>query len=70
MLLARAFVNEPELLVLDEPFHGFDPVTRSLARQVISDYISKERTLILVSHYMEEAHGLVDHEFHLTKKEF
>ncbi|MBR7028022.1 MAG: ATP-binding cassette domain-containing protein [Bacteroidaceae bacterium] len=70
VLLARAFVNEPELLVLDEPFHGFDPVTRSLARQVISDYVSKERTLILVSHYMEEAHGLVDHEFHLTKKEF
>ncbi|MBR1838551.1 MAG: ATP-binding cassette domain-containing protein [Bacteroidaceae bacterium] len=67
VLLARAFVNHPDLLILDEPFHGLDPQARSRAHRVIDEYVGEERTLIMVSHYPMEYAALTQQELHLTK---
>jgi len=54
-LLARAFVKDPELLILDEPMHGLDEAGRVMARDIINRWASREgKTLIMVTHYMEE----------------
>ncbi len=66
-LLARAFVNEPELLILDEPFHGLDPEARQRARRLIEAYVADGRTLIIVSHYAEEYAQLTQYELKLPK---
>lgn len=56
MLLVRAFVKHPDLLILDEPFHGLDNHARWKARRIIDEYMyaSDKRTLIMVTHYPEE----------------
>lgn len=55
MLLARAFVKSPELLVLDEPLHGLDTGRKNLALGIIGKYCSDPAvTLIYVTHYMDE----------------
>lgn len=54
--LARAFVLEPELLLLDEPFSALDPPTRSRLIQDLSHLLEKEhRTAVFVTHNMNEA---------------
>ncbi len=64
-LLARAFVKDPELLILDEPLHGLDDRNRQLAREVISTFCQrKNKTMIMVTHYMEELpDGITDQLF-------
>ena len=54
--IARALLNEPKILILDEPTTGLDPQTRKLHRDVIST-LRKEKnmTVFLTTHYMEEA---------------
>ena len=55
VLLARAFVKSPDLLILDEPMHGLDDHNSEMVKAIINDYCSKpENTLIMVSHYEEE----------------
>lgn len=55
ILLARAFVKNPELLILDEPLHGLDAGKKKLARQVIEAFCLRSgKTLIYVTHYIEE----------------
>ena len=54
-LLARAFVKDPELLILDEPLHGLDLQHRSLVKEIIDTFCSrKHKTLVMVTHYQEE----------------
>lgn len=54
--MARALINSPELLILDEPTTGLDPQTRKLLWKVIDDLRKKEKmTVFLTTHYMEEA---------------
>lgn len=54
-LLARAFVKDPALLILDEPFHGLDTYRRHLVRDIIDVFCRRpDKTLIMVSHYEEE----------------
>lgn len=68
MLLVRAFVKDPDLLVLDEPFHGLDEQRRSLARAVIDAFCKRKgKTLIMVTHYQEEYPSVIDHQLTLKK---
>lgn len=68
ILLVRAFVKSPDLLVLDEPFHGLDTRNRSWARAVIDAYSRLPgKTLVMVSHYEEELPPCIDHHLLLTK---
>jgi molybdate transport system ATP-binding protein len=54
-LLARAFVKDPELLILDEPLHGLDDRNRQLVRQIIKLFCQRpHKTLVMVTHYEEE----------------
>lgn len=67
-LLARAFVKEPELLVLDEPFQGLDSANMEQARGVITRYMQTEgRTLVMVTHYDEELPPCIDNILTLKK---
>ena len=55
VLLARAFVKDPELLILDEPLHGLDTLNRAKVKAVIDTFARRKgKTLIMVSHYDEE----------------
>jgi len=67
-LLARAFVKSPDLLILDEPFHGLDDERRMLVTHIIEDYCKREDvTLVIVSHYEDELPSCITHRLHLTK---
>ena len=61
LTLARALVNDPELVILDEPTTGLDPQVRHLMWTRLRDLVRQGRTLVLTSHYMEEAERLCDH---------
>ena len=57
-LLARAFVKDPALIILDEPLHGLDTYRRDLVRSVIGEFCKRQaKTLIMVTHYIEELPG-------------
>jgi lipooligosaccharide transport system ATP-binding protein len=60
LTLARALVNDPQLLILDEPTTGLDPQARQLIWQRLRELKRAGRTLILTTHYMEEAQRLCD----------
>ncbi len=60
LTLARALVNDPRLLVLDEPTTGLDPQARQLIWQRLRSLLASGRTLFLTTHYMEEAERLCD----------
>ena len=60
MLLARALMNNPELLILDEPTTGLDPRSRHSVWEQLNKLKSEGITLILTTHYMEEAEKLCD----------
>jgi lipooligosaccharide transport system ATP-binding protein len=60
LLLARALINNPDLLILDEPTTGLDPHSRHSVWEQLNHLKSKGITLILTTHYMEEAERLCD----------
>jgi lipooligosaccharide transport system ATP-binding protein len=60
LTLARALVNDPALLVLDEPTTGLDPQARHLVWQGLRRLIGQGKTLLLTTHFMEEAERLCD----------
>jgi ABC-2 type transport system ATP-binding protein len=60
LLLAIALVNDPTLLFLDEPTTGLDPQARRNFWDLIEAIKARKRTLILTTHYMEEAELLCD----------
>jgi lipooligosaccharide transport system ATP-binding protein len=60
LLLARALLNGPELLILDEPTTGLDPHSRQVVWKKLNDLKARDTTLILTTHYMEEADRLCD----------
>ena len=68
VLLARAFVKDPELLILDEPLHGLDNVNRRLVKDIIEAFCERpNKTLIFVSHYKEERPACIDHDLFLKR---
>ncbi|MGD9342950.1 MAG: ATP-binding cassette domain-containing protein [Desulfuromonadales bacterium] len=60
LMLARALVNQPELLILDEPTTGLDPQSRQLLWQKLAELKGRGLTILLTTHYMEEAERLCD----------
>lgn len=60
LALARALINEPAMLVLDEPTTGLDPQARQLIWQRIRQLRAQGLTVLLTTHYMEEASQLCD----------
>lgn len=58
--LGVTILNEPALLILDEPTKGFDPVNRRLLMDIIEEHQSRGATVIFVSHQMEEVERLCD----------
>ena len=60
LLLAIALVNDPELLFLDEPTTGLDPQARRNFWDLVTDIKAAGRTIVLTTHYMEEAYLLCD----------
>jgi len=60
LTLARALVNDPELVILDEPTTGLDPQARHLVWQGLRRLTQQGKTLLLTTHFMEEAERLCD----------
>ena len=60
LVIARALINEPELLVLDEPTTGLDPQARLMVWETLSALRRRGLTLVITTHYMEEAARLCD----------
>lgn len=60
LLIARALINDPEIVVLDEPTTGLDPQARHLVWDRLRELTRENKTLILTTHYMEEAAQLCD----------
>jgi lipooligosaccharide transport system ATP-binding protein len=60
LLLARSLVNNPDILILDEPTTGLDPHSRRAVWDKLNHLKSRNTTLLLTTHYMEEAERLCD----------
>jgi len=60
LALALAFVNDPKLLFLDEPTSGLDPQVRRELHEDIRRFRAEGRSVLLTTHYIEEAHALCD----------
>ncbi len=58
--LGITIMADPELLILDEPTKGFDPVNRKLLMDIIEEHQAKGTTVIMVTHQMEEVERLCD----------
>ncbi|SNU03544.1 molybdate transport system ATP-binding protein [Prevotellaceae bacterium MN60] len=68
VLLARAFVKDPQLLILDEPLHGLDLWNRRLAKDVIETFCQRKgKTMIMVTHYQEELPNVITNSLYLKK---
>jgi len=60
LLLAIALVNDPEVIILDEPTTGLDPHARRVFWSLIDTIKQRNKTVLLTTHYMEEAYHLCD----------
>lgn len=60
LLLAMALANDPELIFLDEPTTGLDPQSRRHLWDIVRNIKTRKKTIVLTTHYMEEAQILCD----------
>ena len=68
VLLARAFVKDPQLLILDEPLHGLDLWNRRLVKDVIETFCQRRnKTMIMVTHYQTELPNNITHQKFLAR---
>ena len=68
VLLARAFVKGPDLLILDEPLHGLDDLNRRMVKNIVDEYCKNPAvTLIYVTHYQNELPMCIDNSLYLKK---
>ena len=67
-LLARAFVKDPELLILDEPLHGLDTYNRRRVKKIIEAFCCREdKTMIMVTHYESELPSVITDRLFLKR---
>ena len=59
--IAQAILFEPELLLLDEPLNGMDPISRRKTLDLVRNMAAKDKTVILASHVLHEVEGVTDH---------
>jgi ABC-2 type transport system ATP-binding protein len=57
---ATALIHEPELVILDEPWSGLDPINAEVLREVVDEIRASGRTVLFSTHQMEQAEKLVD----------
>jgi lipooligosaccharide transport system ATP-binding protein len=60
LALARALVNDPDLLLLDEPTTGLDPQARHLIWERLKQLVAQGKTVLLTTHFMDEAERVCD----------
>ncbi|OGV66310.1 MAG: hypothetical protein A2283_01315 [Lentisphaerae bacterium RIFOXYA12_FULL_48_11] len=65
--LAQALINDPELLILDEPTGGLDPIGRMEIRKIITDLKNRGKTIFFSSHELSEVELICDHLAILSK---
>lgn len=58
--IAQAFINEPDILILDEPFSGLDPVNSKIFQDAIANYRREDRIIIFSSHQMSYVESFCD----------
>ena len=69
VLLARAFVKDPQLLILDEPLHGLDLINRRLVKDIIEAFCERRnKTMIMVTHYEEELPTIITNKKYLIRQ--
>ena len=69
-LLARAFVKDPSLLILDEPLHGLDAFYRQRVRSVVQTFAQRPgKTLVMATHYPEELPECIGPELFLQRRQ-
>jgi lipooligosaccharide transport system ATP-binding protein len=61
LTVARALINDPDLLVMDEPTTGLDPQARHLIWERLKSLLGAGKTILLTTHFMEEAERLCNH---------
>jgi len=69
VLLARVFVKNPDLLILDEPLHGLDVANKRYIKRLIEDFCDADKSLIYVTHYEDEIPDIVNQRLVLVKNE-
>ncbi|WP_347110179.1 ATP-binding cassette domain-containing protein [Paenarthrobacter sp. S56] len=65
--LGLTFIADPELLILDEPTRGFDPVNQGLFREYLQRHLQRGATLLLVTNQMHEVEELTENVLFLRK---
>jgi ABC-2 type transport system ATP-binding protein len=58
--LAQALAHDPELLILDEPFHGLDPIGRHELTELFRRRVTEGRSVLMASHVLHEVEALTD----------
>lgn len=61
LALAQALLSEPDLLILDEPFNGLDPESRSNSVEILKTYIRNGKSIFLTSHLLEDVQKVCNH---------
>jgi len=59
--LIGTVLHQPDILILDEPFSGLDPINQGLFKELLLDYRSQGKTILFSTHGMEQAEKLCDH---------
>ena len=60
LLFIIAVIHDPDILILDEPFSGLDPVNRQLVKEIIMDLKKRGMTIIMSTHQMDEVERMCD----------
>jgi ABC-2 type transport system ATP-binding protein len=59
--LAGTLIHEPEIVILDEPFSGLDPINQQLFKDLLAEYKAAGKSILFSTHIMEQAEKLCDH---------